>query len=134
MIAGIVIAFIFGWKLALFVLATLPILGIISAINVRLQCPGNDREQKLLEDTGKVAAEAIENIRTVQALTREDTFYNQFCENLVVPHELNLRRAHIHAGGYAFTNSCIFFLFAAYYRFGAYLVTIGDIQPLNVFQ
>lgn len=40
---------------------------------------------KFLEKAGKVVSEAVENIRTVQALNRQTTFYDQYCQNLEKP-------------------------------------------------
>jgi hypothetical protein len=42
-----------------------------------------------------VAAESIENIRTVQALTKEHYFYEQFCVCIRQPYEEGLRQAHM---------------------------------------
>jgi adenylyl- and sulfurtransferase ThiI len=45
--------------------------------------------------TVQVAAESIENIRTVQALTKEHYFYEQFCVCIRQPYEEGLRQAHM---------------------------------------
>jgi len=39
-----------------------------------------------LYDFLQVAVEAIENIRTVAALTKEDKFYEQYCREIHQPH------------------------------------------------
>ena len=43
------------------------------------------REEKEMESCGKIAMEAIENIRTVQALTLQQKIHNKFCKHLEVP-------------------------------------------------
>ena len=48
------------------------------------------KSAKDFEESGKIAIEAIENVRTVQALTKEQLFYERFCRKLDGPH----REAH----------------------------------------
>ncbi len=45
-----------------------------------------------------------------------------------------LRQAHIYGAGFGFSQSMIFFMYAAAYRFGAYLIEQGEMEPLNVFR
>lgn len=44
------------------------------------------RDTKLLEDAGKVASEAVENIRTVQGLNKQAVFHQKYCEQLAKPY------------------------------------------------
>ena len=81
-----------------------------------------------------MAAESIENIRTVQALTRERHFYELFYGYIQVPYKEGLRQAHIQAFAYAFSQSIFFFIYAISFRFGAYLVEIKDMTPVDVYQ
>lgn len=39
-----------------------------------------------MELAGKLASEAVENVRTVQALNKQRVFCDKFCENLVIPY------------------------------------------------
>lgn len=43
------------------------------------------RNTKLLEDAGKIASEAVENIRTVAGLNNQLLFHRKYCANLVQP-------------------------------------------------
>ncbi len=81
-----------------------------------------------------MAAESIENIRTVQALTKERHFYEQFYNYLLQPYREGLRQAHIQAAAYAFAQSIFFFMYAISFRFGAFLVEIHDMTPMDVYQ
>jgi len=76
----------------------------------------------------------VENIRTVQALTREKTFYDAFCENLLVPHRRALRQTQLHSISYAFAQCVIFFAYAACFRYGGYLVEEKLMTPTEVFK
>ena len=58
------------------------------------------KNAKDFEDSGKVAMEAIEHVRTVQALTKERLFYEKFCNHLDGPHRDALREAAIQGLAY----------------------------------
>ena len=45
------------------------------------------RDTKSLEQAGKVASEAVENIRTLQCLNKQMIFHRKYCEQLVQPHK-----------------------------------------------
>ena len=56
---------------------------------------GAKRDANLMEEAGKTASEAIENMRTVQSLTREKFFYDKFAGYLYQPYREGLKQAHI---------------------------------------
>jgi hypothetical protein len=94
MAAGIGIGIYYGWKLALLVLAICPLMAFGLAMRIKYKEEGATKDAELFEEAGKVskyivlqfvhfnniqvAVEAIENIRTVQFLTREKRFYDDF--------------------------------------------------------
>lgn len=82
----------------------------------------------------QIAAEAIENIRTVQSLTSEMPVYEKFCRSLEKPYKSALRHTQVQAVSYAFSQCIVFFFYAASFRFGGYLVMQGDMGPLDVFK
>lgn len=55
MIVGIVVAFIFGWKLALVITAMTPLLVLSAYLDLRLQMDSHKRDTALLEEAGKVS-------------------------------------------------------------------------------
>lgn len=61
--------------------------GAGQALRVRVMQGKHRTNAKDFEDSGKVAMEAIEHVKTVQALTREQTFYDKFCLYLEAPHK-----------------------------------------------
>lgn len=44
------------------------------------------RDSELLEEAGKVASQAVDNIRTVHALNRQEQFHFMYCEYLKEPY------------------------------------------------
>ena len=76
--------------------------------------------------------EAIENIRTVQALTLERLFYATFEHHLDTPHKLSLKKAVIQGITYGFASSIFFFIHAAAFKFGVYLIVEHEKVPMNI--
>ncbi|XP_055864045.1 ATP-dependent translocase ABCB1-like isoform X3 [Biomphalaria glabrata] len=132
--AGIGIAFAFGWKLALAVLGGVPLLALAGMLNMKLLKANQERDSKLLEEAGKTASECVENIRTVQSLTREKYFFDQYSHQLIKPHKENIKQAHVYGLSYAFSQGMIFFIYAGAFRFGAWLVANDGMDPNLVFR
>ncbi|XP_023931974.1 multidrug resistance protein 1-like [Lingula anatina] len=134
MIGGLTIAFIYGWALALLVLGTVPLMAVAGALNMKAISGRDKKDNEALEQAGKTASEAIENIRTVQSLTREPTFYDGYCNKLLQPFRENLKQAQFYGIAYGFSQGIIFFIYAGTFRFGAYLVDIGMMDPPDVYK
>uniref|UniRef100_A0A914WE06 ABC-type xenobiotic transporter n=1 Tax=Plectus sambesii TaxID=2011161 RepID=A0A914WE06_9BILA len=132
LIVSLIIAFIFSWKMALLAIGIFPFGLIGEVFRGRFENSAHRDSTKLLEEAGKVAMEAIENVRTVQALTLEFKFLEKFDNFLEKPHRSSLTRAVIQGPCYGLANSIYYFLYASSFLFGAYLVRIGDTQSMNV--
>lgn len=100
MVAGIGLAFFYGWQMALLIIAILPIVAFGQYLRGRRFTGKNVKSASEFADSGKIAIEAIENVRTVQALAREDTFYENFCEKLDIPHKEAIKEAFIQGLSY----------------------------------
>ncbi|KAH7730954.1 bile salt export pump [Aphelenchoides avenae] len=129
---GIFLAFYYGWQMALLVIAIFPLGGVGQAFEAKYIRGRSKQDARELENAGKVALEAIEHIRTVQALTLEAYFYSKFCHHLEYPFRSSRVKALMHGLTYGFSSSIFYFLYAAAFRFGVWLIVEGISLPMNV--
>ncbi|XP_052275142.1 ATP-dependent translocase ABCB1-like isoform X2 [Dreissena polymorpha] len=134
MAAALSISFVYGWQLALVVLAGVPFMAAAGAIQLKTVMGRQKKDNEELELAGKTASESIENIRTVHSLTREAHFYHKYTTYLEKPYSTNLRMTHLQAFGFGFSQGTVFFLYAGCFRFGAYMVSIGEMTPQDVYK
>ncbi|CAJ0958491.1 unnamed protein product, partial [Ranitomeya imitator] len=87
---SVILAFIYGWEMTLMVLAMTPVLVFTGLLETRALTGFANRDKKDLQDAGKIATEAVDNIRTVVSLTREKTFENHYTESLQKPYRSDI--------------------------------------------
>ncbi|GMS96197.1 hypothetical protein PENTCL1PPCAC_18372, partial [Pristionchus entomophagus] len=129
---GVVIAFLFGWQMALVTLAVFPIFALGLVMRHRVLTGKGKLSAKEIEESGKVAMEAIENIRTVQALTREQLFYEKFCGSLDKIVQYSVRQAVIQGISYGFATCSLFVMLAIATRIGIIFVEQNIMGPMRV--
>ncbi|XP_060073738.1 ATP-dependent translocase ABCB1-like [Ylistrum balloti] len=134
LVAALVISFIFGWKLALVVLGGVPILAAAGYLQFKVITGQHKGDEKTLENAGKVASEAIENIRTVQTLSREEFFFKEYYDSLKGPLRTFLKQAQMAGFAFGFSQGIIFMMYGGAFRFGAWQVELGDMEPSNVYR
>ncbi|CAH1796934.1 unnamed protein product [Owenia fusiformis] len=132
--AGIIIAFVFGWRLALVMMGFVPVLAIAGVMEVRVLSGVAGGDKKALENAGKIALEALENIRTIAALTKEEKFYSMYYEKLKAPYKSSIKKAFVYGATYALSQATFYFAFAAGFTYGAYLIEIRLMQMSDLFK
>ncbi|KAL3862668.1 hypothetical protein ACJMK2_008621 [Sinanodonta woodiana] len=134
LVTALIISFYFGWKLAFVVLGAVPILAVSSTVQMKALMGKQKQNTEELEKAGKIASESIENIRTVQSLTREVYFYEQYCKYLLKPFRDAMTQSNFYGLAFGFSQSVVFMLYAGCFRFGAYMVSLDEMAPENVYK
>ncbi|XP_068092086.1 ATP-dependent translocase ABCB1-like isoform X2 [Hyperolius riggenbachi] len=133
LLAAILIAFVHGWQLTLLILACIPFLIGANIIRMKSMAGHASKDQKALEEAGRISTEAVENIRTLVSLTKEDAFYEKYNTSLQGPYREALQKAPLYGVTYAIAQSINYFVNAIVFRFGAWLIANCYMQFENVF-
>ncbi|XP_060086046.1 ATP-dependent translocase ABCB1-like [Ylistrum balloti] len=131
---AIIIAFIYGWKLTLVIFAFLPIIALAGMLEMKMLTGVAGQNKEALEDAGKIATEAIENIRTVASLSKEPKFLKLYVADLEIPYKAALRKAHLVGFAFSLSQAVLFFAYAASFYFGAYLIKNNEMNFVDVFK
>ncbi|PVD39429.1 hypothetical protein C0Q70_02059 [Pomacea canaliculata] len=122
---ALVISFIYGWQLTLLIIGFLPFIIAGGYMQIRIMAGVAGSNKTALEEAGKTATEAIENIRTVVSLGREETMHKRFLGHLETPYKAALKKAHVVGFAFGFSQAVIYFVYAAAFVLGAYLIQEG---------
>uniref|UniRef100_A0A0D9RMA2 ATP-binding cassette sub-family B member 5 n=1 Tax=Chlorocebus sabaeus TaxID=60711 RepID=A0A0D9RMA2_CHLSB len=130
---SVIISFLYGWEMTLLILSIAPILAVTGMIETAAMTGFVNKDKQELKHAGKIATEAVENIRTIVSLTREKAFEQMYEEMLETQHRHTSKKAQIIGSCYAFSHAFIYFAYAAGFRFGAYLIQAGRMTPEGMF-
>eukprot|EP01105_Mastigella_eilhardi_P005940 TRINITY_DN175_c0_g4_i1.p1 TRINITY_DN175_c0_g4~~TRINITY_DN175_c0_g4_i1.p1 ORF type:complete len:1341 (-),score=423.23 TRINITY_DN175_c0_g4_i1:70-4032(-) len=85
LIAGVTIGLVGCWQLALVIIAIMPCFSAFSYFKTKYQIYLEAKTKQSYEDSGTVACEAIEAVRTVVMLGREEKFIDRYNDSLWIP-------------------------------------------------
>uniref|UniRef100_A0A8D1ND96 ATP-binding cassette sub-family B member 5 n=1 Tax=Sus scrofa TaxID=9823 RepID=A0A8D1ND96_PIG len=130
---SVIISFIYGWEMTLLILSIAPVLALAGMIETAAMTGFANKDKQELERAGKIATEAVENIRTIVSLTREKAFEQMYEETLQTQHRNTLKKAQIIGICYAFSHAFVYFAYAAGFLFGTHLIQAGRMTPEGMF-
>uniref|UniRef100_A0A8C4WTX7 Uncharacterized protein n=1 Tax=Gopherus evgoodei TaxID=1825980 RepID=A0A8C4WTX7_9SAUR len=130
LLTAIIIAFVYDWRLTLLILACIPFIIAANAIRLSSVAGHASKDQKALEEAGRISTEVIENIRTVASLTSEDTFYERYNASLNSPYRDSLTKAPLYGLIYGIAQCANYFLDAAIFRFGTWLIANYELKDV----
>ncbi|KAK3580599.1 hypothetical protein CHS0354_002697 [Potamilus streckersoni] len=133
-IAALVIALYYSWKLTLVILTFMPVMIGVGIIQGRLITGFSKSDKKSIEETGQIFTESVDNMRTVVSLTREETFILRYSNIIDYMLRQGIRRAFVAGFFFAMSNGIVFFAYAAAFTYGAYLVQNENLTFNYVFR
>ncbi|KAL4669443.1 hypothetical protein H8959_007997, partial [Pygathrix nigripes] len=83
---SVIISFLYGWEMTLLILSIAPVLAMTGMIETAAMTGFANKDKQELKHAGKIATEAVENIRTIVSSTREKAFEQMYEEMLETQH------------------------------------------------
>ncbi|XP_066910223.1 ATP-dependent translocase ABCB1-like isoform X2 [Clytia hemisphaerica] len=93
LVGGFGVAFVFGWKLALVMLAVCPLIVMAGALTGKVMASLTSKEQTAYAQAGAIAEQAISSIRTVVAFGGEKEELDSYNAKLVLAEEAGIKKA-----------------------------------------
>ena len=120
------IGFYYAWQLSLVITACVPLLAIGNYFGMVFNKGFGEGTRKAYEKSGVVAAEAIENARTVLALCLEGRFMEKFAVEIQEPSKASKRTAVMGGLGFGYGEAIQYLVNALAFWYGGKLVANGD--------
>lgn len=119
LVAGITLAHIVAWRIAVVILATVPILVAAGYLRLKVIADFQKRHETAYAQSTALAVEAVSSMRTVAALGRERDVLQQFQYSLERPYRESMR--HLVAGNLllAISLSISYFIYGFAYWWGS---------------
>ena len=136
LIAGTVLAFYYGWRLAFVVFGIGPFMALAGWLQFKFIAGFASDFKNALAKASQLASESFAGIRTVSSFGVQNVIAERYSAILELPMELSRHKSNIAGIAFGFSNAIIFIIYAISFYFGAWLVnnnfmTFGDV--LNVF-
>jgi len=131
-ITGVVIAFASCWKLAFVVMVFVPIMGVGQFLQMKLMSGFASDSGKMFAKAGRIASEAVDNIRTVTSLGLGRHFHGLYREELKGPAKQARKSAYVSSIAFGFSEFCMFAIWAVSFYYGAVLIEDGECDFLGV--
>ena len=127
LLAGVIIAFIVSWKLALVTCASVPAMIIAGIINIKFTYGLEKQDGEQLEAAGRVASESISGHRTVFAFNLQPRQCAQYDECLAGPAKQAVKKGLVSGFFFGFSQFVMFAGFALAFWYGSELADDGEL-------
>lgn len=133
-LAGVIIAFVASWQLALIILVLIPLIGVNGYVQMKFMKGFSADAKMMYEEASQVANDAVGSIRTVASFCAEDKvmeLYRKKCEG---PMKTGIRQGLISGSGFGVSFFLLFSVYATSFYAGARLVDAGNTTFSDVFR
>ncbi|CAN6445520.1 unnamed protein product [Victoria cruziana] len=133
-IAGLVVAFVANWELALIILGLIPMIGMQSFFQVKFLDGFSADAKKMYEEASQVANDAVGSIRTVASFCAEERVMDLYRKKCETPRKSGIRLGIVSGIGFGFSFFALYCAYSLSFYAGARLVQNGKASPSNVFR
>uniref|UniRef100_H2ZR91 Bile salt export pump n=1 Tax=Ciona savignyi TaxID=51511 RepID=H2ZR91_CIOSA len=124
-IAGLIIGFVYGWQLALVILAVSPLLIVSAGVMFRIATAFTKKELDAYAKAGAVAEEVISSIRTVVAFDGQAKECERYEENLEAARKVGIQKGITSGAGLGTVFLIMFSTYGLAFWYGSTLVFSG---------
>ncbi|KAI9181852.1 hypothetical protein LWI28_019303 [Acer negundo] len=133
-IAGLVIAFIASWQLALIILVLLPLIGVNGFVQMKFLKGFSADAKMMYEEASQVANDAVGSIRTVASFCAEEKVMDLYQKKCEGPMKTGIRQGLISGAGFGLSFFLLFTVYATCFYIGAILIKDGQTTFSDVFR
>ncbi|KAF8394745.1 hypothetical protein HHK36_020962 [Tetracentron sinense] len=133
-VAGLVIAFLASWQLALIILVLLPLIGLNGYVQMKFMKGFSADAKMMYEEASQVANDAVGSIRTVASFCAEEKVMQLYKKKCDGPMKTGIRQGLISGAGFGLSFFLLFCVYAASFYAGAQLVEHGKTTFSDVFR
>ncbi|CDW81593.1 abc transporter family protein [Stylonychia lemnae] len=121
-LSGVVIGFIYNWKISLACLACVPFMILGSIMNAKFQAGMSSDADSASKEANLLAGDAIINYRTVASFGNEDQILSDYKKLLDGPLQIAVRKSHVIGLVFGFSQFVQYAVFAVLYYVGAVII------------
>lgn len=132
-VGGTILAHIVAWKIAIVLLAAVPIMVFAGFVRLRILALAEEKHQNAYNDAATLASEATASMQIVAAFGLEDHFLNRYQNAINGPYEEHLRFALFGNVLLAFSLSVTYYVYSLAYWWGSKQVRNGTYSQKDFF-
>lgn len=131
--SGMIIAFIYEWRISLVTLALLPFMLAAGVIQMKAFVGFSEQSGEAYKDSSNLIMEAMINIRTVTSFGVENTFAAKYAQLLIKPFKLAIKSGNLAGFLFGASQLVMFVIFALVFYIGTLFVRKYGIDFVDVF-
>ncbi|KAF2632434.1 leptomycin B resistance protein pmd1 [Macroventuria anomochaeta] len=132
-VGGTILAHVVAWKIAIVLLAAVPIMIFAGFVRLRILALAEEKHQNAYNDAATLASEATASMQIVAAFGLEDHFLDLYREAIRGPYEEHLRFALFGNVLLAFSLSVTYYVYSLAYWWGSKQVRNGNYSQRDFF-
>jgi ATP-binding cassette subfamily B (MDR/TAP) protein 1 len=131
--SSVALGIAYGWKLALVVFSTLPLVFGSGYLRLRLESKFEEENSAVFTESARFASQAVGAMRTVSAFTLENVIWSDYDRRLRQPLRNPLRAVGMPMVWYALAESIVFLVMALAFWYGGQLIADGEYSTEQFF-